>query len=331
MTKRPHDIAASARHLGIGASETLLWTNLRDRAASLDPVLVKASFIFLLVGYGTKAGLAPMHNWLPDAHSQAPAPVSALFSGFMLSAAMYCLMRFLPVTDAATGFAGWAHRLLAGFGLLSILVAAAFIPFQKNAKRFLAYSSLEHMGVVAFGLGLGGIGTAAALFHTLNHAFGKTLAFFSAGRLGQAAGGHEMDRLSGSMRRSPLWGMGLFGGILALVGAAPFALFMSELQILKAAVDRGPALPIVLYLAGLAVVFIGAMGHAIRLAWGESKDSVRLERPAAAERVLVLFPLAVLLVLGVWMPGPLHGLIEKAAAVVRDAVIPGIASGGAGR
>jgi hydrogenase-4 component F len=308
--------AASAQGLGIGLSEILLWTNLRANAQALNPMLVKAAFIFMLVGYGTKAGLAPMNNWLPDAHSQAPAPVSALFSGFMLSAALYCVMRFVPVAEIATGKTGWPLRLLVGFGLLSIAVSASFIPFQKNVKRFLAYSSVEHLGIIALGIGLGGYGIFAAMFHTLNHSLGKTVSFFSAGRLGQIAGNHEMGRLSGSIRRSPLWGSGLFCGILALIGVAPFAPFMSEFQVLNAAMSGHSAWVAGLYLAGLAVVFIGALGHAIPMAWGKPETEEEPVRANPVERMLVLLPLCVLLILGLWMPPPLRTALNGAADII---------------
>ncbi len=314
-------VASSAKRLGLEPMEMLLWTKLSENASAMDALPVKAGFLFLLVGYGTKAGLAPMHNWLPDAHSQAPAPVSALFSGFMLSAAMYCLMRILPLVEAATGRVGWAAHLLAGFGLLSILVAAAFIPFQKNVKRFLAYSSLEHMGVVAFGIGIGGAG--AALFHTLGHSIAKSLAFFSAGRLGQEAGSYEMKTLGGSLKRRPLWGSGLLLAVLGLAGAVPFALFMSEFQILRAAMATAPAWVVVLFLSGLAVVFIGALHHAIGMAWGESPPQSGSEhgsfRPAVVETVLVAVMLILLTGLGLWMPGPLRQGLSAAAAIVTGA------------
>jgi hydrogenase-4 component F len=316
-------VASSAKRLGLEPMEMLLWTKLSENASAMDPLPVKAGFLFLLVGFGTKAGLAPMHNWLPDAHSQAPAPVSALFSGFMLSAAMYCLMRILPLVEAATGRVGWAAHLLAGFGLLSILVAAAFIPFQKNVKRFLAYSSLEHIGVVAFGVGIGGAGVAAALFHTLGHSLAKSLAFFSAGRLGQEAGSYEIKALGGSLRRRPLWGSGLLLAVLALAGAVPFALFMSEFQILKAAMTAVPVWAVVLFLSGLAVIFIGALNHSIGMAWGEtppqSVSSHGSSRPAAVEIALVAGMLILLTGLGLWMPGPLRQGLSAAAAVVTRA------------
>ncbi|MBI5490783.1 MAG: hydrogenase 4 subunit F [Deltaproteobacteria bacterium] len=309
-------VAAAAGNLPGSASEVLLWTHLHDSAAQLAPSSMKLAFVFLLVGYGTKAGLAPLHSWLPDAHSQAPAPVSALFSGFMLNAALYCIMRCLPLVEAATGNVGWARELLVVLGLVSILVAAAFIVFQHDGKRLLAYHSVEHMGIIALGLGLGGIGTFAALWHTLNHAVCKALAFFSIGRLGQMYGTHDLDRMAGAMRRAPLWGVGLFGAILALIGVAPFAIFMSELQVLRAAVDAGAYVPLVLFLAGAGIVFVGALRHAIAPAWGTEVVEPRLRAPGGADRVLVFGGLGILLVLGVWLPPPLHDALTAAARVV---------------
>ena len=151
-------VAASASGLHLNPSDTLLWTKLRQSAALLNPMLLKTGFLCLLVGYGTKAGLAPMHSWLPDAHSQAPAPVSAIFSGFMLNAALYCVMRYVPIVEITTGHVGWSLQLLVLFGLVSIIVAAAFIIFQHNVKRLLAYSSVEHIGIITLGIRARGTG-----------------------------------------------------------------------------------------------------------------------------------------------------------------------------
>jgi hydrogenase-4 component F len=309
-------VVASASGLHMSLSDTLLWTKLRSGAVSLNPMLLKAGFLCLLVGYGTKAGLAPMHNWLPDAHSQAPAPVSALFSGFMLSAALYCVVRYVPIVEANAGLTGWGLQLLVLFGIVSIVMAAAFIIFQHNLKRLLAYSSVEHIGIIALGLGLGGFGTFAALFHTLNHSICKTLAFFAAGRLGQTYGTHDMTKMSGSLRSAPVWGAGLFGSLLALIGVAPFAIFMSEFQVLKAAVDSRAVLPLILFLAGASIVFVGALRHAIAMAWGESSPVVEPECAGIIEVLLVSAPLAILLVLGLWMPAPLINILKQAAAVL---------------
>ena len=308
--------AASAKGVGLGSHNALLWTTLRTNAASLNPVLIKAAFIFLLVGYGTKAGLAPMHSWLPDAHSQAPSPVSALFSGFLLSSAMYCLMRYIPIVEGATKHTGWSLNLLTGFGLLSITLAAAFILFQKNLKRFLAYSSMEHIGIIALGLGLGPLGTLAALFHTLSHSLCKSLSFFSAGRLGQMTGSHSMKKMKGMLRLSPVWGTGIFIGILALMGIAPFSLFISEFLILKAAVDSASTFVLVVFILGIGVVFVGALGHIIPIAWGTPDATISPVRANFVELFLVIAPLAVLLLLGLWMPKTLFAVLTSAANII---------------
>jgi hydrogenase-4 component F len=309
-------VVASASGLHLSMSDTLLWTRLRNGAVLLNPMLLKAGFLFLLVGYGTKAGLAPMHSWLPDAHSQAPAPVSAIFSGFMLNAALYCVIRYIPIVEANAGLAGWGLQLLVLFGIVSILVAAAFIIFQHDVKRLLAYHSVEHIGIIALGLGLGGLGTLAALFHTLNHSICKTLSFFAAGRLGQIYGTHDMTKMSGSLRSAPVWGAGLFGSLLALIGVAPFAIFMSEFQILKAAMDSRAVLSLILFLAGGSIVFIGALRHAIAMAWGEPSPVVEPERAGITEILLVSAPLTILLILGLWMPRPFMDILRQAASVL---------------
>lgn len=309
-------VAASASGLHLSPSETLLWTKLRQGALSLNPMLLKTGFLCLLVGYGTKAGLAPMHSWLPDAHSQAPAPVSAVFSGFMLNAALYCILRYVPIVEAATGHGRWSLELLVLFGLVSIVVAAAFILFQHNIKRLLAYSSVEHIGIIALGFGLGGLGTFAALFHTLNHSICKTLSFFAAGRLGQTYGTHNMTKMKGSLRTAPVWGTALFGGLLALIGLAPFSLFMSEFQVMKSAMDSHAILTLIIFLSGLSVVFIGALRYAISMAWGEPSPTAEPERAEAVEYFLAFAPLAVLLLLGLWMPSPLSNILKQAASVL---------------
>jgi len=309
-------VAVAAMRLGLGASEMLLWTRLRESATLLSPGPMRLAFLFLVVGYGTKAGLAPLHSWLPDAHSQAPAPVSALFSGFMLNTALYCILRHLPLVEGATGDAGWGRGLLVGFGVVSILVAAAFILFQHDGKRLLAYHSVEHMGIIVLGLGLGGIGTFAALWHTLNHAICKALAFFAVGRLGQMYGTHDLGRMAGALRRAPVWGLGFFGAMLALIGVAPFAIFMSELQVLRAAAESRAYLPLALFLLGAGIVFVGALGHVLTAAWGEEVAPPREQPEGPLDILLVGGALLLLLLLGLWMPAPLAALLGAAASVV---------------
>ncbi len=309
-------VAASALELGLAAEDTLLWTVLDGSAERLSPGPMKLAFVFLLVGYGTKAGLAPMHSWLPDAHSQAPTPVSAILSGFMLNAALYCIMRYLPLVEGATGHLGWGRALVTLLGMISMVLAAAFILFQHDGKRLLAYSSVEHMGIIALGLGLGGIGTFAGLWHAMNHSICKILAFFSIGSLGQLYGTHDLGKMAGAMRRSPLWGLGFFVSVLILIGSAPFAIFMSELQILRAAIHQEAWVVLAIFLAAAALVFIGALKLAIAAAWGEEVVVPRTQSSSIIDVLLVIGALGLLLLLGLWLPTPLHGMMESAAQII---------------
>jgi hydrogenase-4 component F len=297
------------------AADALLWTKLAAPGVALNPTLMTFAFIFILVGYGTKTGLAPIHSWLPDAHSQAPAPVSAMFSGFLLNTALYCILRYVPLVRHALG-GGFADTLLIFFGALSILVAAAFIVFQRDAKRLLAYHSVEHLGIIALGYGLGPIGTFAALFHTLNHSICKALAFFAVGRLGQSFGSHDMHVLSGAVRANRLWGFALLVSILALIGVAPFSVFMSEYQILRAAVGAGAWVALILFLAAGAVVFIAALRHLIDMSFGDPKLRVTPFRDGTSALAIVASSSGLLLLLGLWMPSWFALALDRAAAAV---------------
>ncbi len=308
-------LVAAAVRTASGDAGGLLWTRLMAPGTRLDPTLMKAAFIFLLVGYGTKAGIAPMHSWLPDAHSQAPAPVSAMFSGFMLNAALYCIARYLPVTDRAVG-AAFSRELLVLLGLASIVVAAAFILFQRDAKRLLAYSSVEHLGIITLGFGLGPVGVFAALFHTMNHALCKSLAFFAVGRLGQRYGTHEMHHISGALRADPVWGVGLLGSLLALIGVAPFAVFMSEFQLVRAAIDMEAFRALILFLAGSSVVFVSALGHMTEMTMGSPRGGLPEHRAGFASTALVASGIGLLVLLGLWMPPVLLDALDQATAVI---------------
>ncbi|MBU1243712.1 hydrogenase 4 subunit F [Myxococcota bacterium] len=312
-------LAAATHGSGVEGADALLWTELRDSAARLNPKLVKIAFLFLVVGYGTKAGLAPMHNWLPDAHSQAPAPVSAIFSGFLLNAALYCILRTLPLVEALPGNAGWGREILVAFGLISILVAAVFIIAQHDVKRLLAYSSVEHLGIVALGVGLGGLGYVAALFHIFNNSVSKSVGFFCAGSIGKLAGTHDMRKINRVMALSKVWGGGLTGSLLAIIGAAPFALFLSEFLILHTAIQQGHWFIAGAFLFGLALVFIGALRHLISISWEPHTEPVTPHRATLLEGAIVFVPLATLLMLGVYVPAPFWHLLEKAARILGGA------------
>lgn len=297
-----------------GQENPFLWTNLRVLAPKMHEGPVRLAFVFLLVGYGTKAGLAPMHTWLPEAHSRAPAPVSAVLSGVLLNCAIYCITRFVPIVEATAG-EGSARGLLVPFGLLSIGVAAAFIVHEHDVKRLLAYHSVEHIGIVALGIGVGG--GAAALYHMLNHSVCKMLTFFCAGTLAQRFGTRDMRQMRGILGVAPAAGTGLVLGILALVGLPPFAVFMSELWIVQVGLRGGRVWAMAAFLVGAGIVFVAAIRHAVDMVWkrpGEGRE------PVAAVSLawpLVVLPLVLLVVIGVWMPSQLRGALDGAAAVMR--------------
>jgi hydrogenase-4 component F len=297
-----------------GGGDPFLWTHLSELAPRMRPAPVRLAFLFLLVGYGTKAGLAPMHTWLPAAHSQAPSPVSAVLSGVLLNCAVYCISRFLPIVQATSLDTGWALGLLVLFGLVSIGVAAAFIVGERDVKRLLAFSSVEHMGVIILGLGVGG--GVAALYHTLGHSLCKMLAFFSAGTLVQRFGTRDMGRLRGILRAGPA-GAGLVLGVMALLGLPPFSIFMSELWILRVGLAGGHVWQMVAMLAGVGVVFIAALRHVIGMTWQREGEGAELAHPGRLPALFVVLPLAAVLVVGVWMPPPLLRVLEAAAAVIQ--------------
>ena len=309
-------LSVASNTAGFLPRESLLWTSLYDHAAILDGHIMLAAFIFILVGFGTKAGLAPMHTWLPDAHSQAPTPVSAVFSGIMLNCALYCIMRYLPLCEAAMGKNGRPHATLVFFGLISIVVAAIFIPAQKNIKRLLAYHSVEHMGIIALGLGIGGLGTFAALFHTLNHSISKTLAFFSAGRLARHYGTYDMRLMKGAAASNPLWGTAFFISILALLGVAPFSVFMSEFQLVKASIDSKNFIAVGVFLFGSTVVFISALRHAINVSMGGKRLDIRRPQWFFRDFALAFGCIFVLLVSGLVMPHWYANILRNATTII---------------
>jgi hydrogenase-4 component F len=309
-----------------GTGSVYLFSHLLRHPDLIDPHLMLFAFIMIVVGFGTKAGLSPMHTWLPDAHSQAPTPVSAVFSGVMLNCALFAIMRYLPITEGATGHGSQASSILLLFGFLSMFFAAVFIPAQFDLKRFLAYCSVEHMGIIAIGLAIGGAGTFAALLHTANHSIGKILAFYSAGKIGETCGTRDARKLSAIVRRVPWWGGAYLIAVLALIGVAPFSMFMSEFLLAKAAFFTGRIAVFVLFLLFALIIFIGALRHVLNLSFGRS-DTPEIpqsdsEKPGSTAKATIIFCVALLLLLGIWIPGPLTGLLENAAAAVNMGRLP---------
>jgi hydrogenase-4 component F len=292
------------------------WSSLHAAASSLNPQVSRLAFAFILVGYGTKAGLAPMHTWLPDAHSEAPAPISALMSGVLLNVGLYALVRFKAVVDVTVG-SEYSSRLLMGMGLLSLGVASAFLLTQRNFKRMLAYSSVEHIGIVCLGLGFGGHwGVFGALLHVVNHALSKSLLFMLSGNILLKYRTTEIRRVRGLLRASPLTGGAFLAGTLALVGLPPFGPFISEFIIFRAGLERNSWVAVI-GIALLVVVFAGMLASVNQMLYGEPPD--KLERGTGLSR-WALAPLmvnfALLVALGVTLPPPLADALKQAIEVL---------------
>lgn len=256
---------SSEQVLGV-SSEALRWTELYRVAESLDPMAMKVAFIFILIGYGTKAGVAPMHTWLPDAHAEAPTPVSAMLSANMLSVAVYAILRFKSIADRAVG-AGFSGRLLIGLGLLSVAVSAAFLLVQRDYKRLFAYSSIEHIGIVLIGFGVGGAGVFAGAWHLLNHALAKSTAFYGSGLVLLRHEHKLLERVPGLLRQMPVAGAAILAAGIALAGLPPFGLFVSEVMIAAGAYAVGP-MGASAFLAILAVAFATLLYQVLRMVLG---------------------------------------------------------------
>ncbi len=304
------------------AGSLFQFTQLYAHEGSINPRIMLLAFIFIVVGYGTKAGLAPMHTWLPDAHSQSPSPVSAVFSGVMLSTAFFGIMRYLPLTEGVLGGGTEAHSILLVFGFLSLLFAVIFIPVQQDIKRLLAYSSIEHMGIIAVGLGLGGLGTFAALLHVLNHSLTKVLAFLSAGHIAENYGTLDMRKIKAAVKEVPLWGISFFVAMFILIGVAPFAVFLSEFLIFKEAFFTGKYLIVILFVFATFAVFVSALKHTLEISFGSLSENQLPQKSKAgkADTVIVFSFIGILLLLGLWIPGPFSHYLKSAAYIIEYGV-----------
>ena len=306
---------ASSVHV-LGESSTGLdWSTLMAAAKSLDPTLVRVAFIMVLVGYGTKVGLAPMHTWLPDAHSQAPTPISALLSGVLLNCAMYGVLRFHMISSEALG-PGFSGTLLLLFGVLSLLVAAAFIILAKDYKRLLAYSSIEHMGIISIGFGLGGyFGIFGGLLHMLNHALTKSMLFFSTGNILLKFKSKLMEDVRGLGKVMPITAIVFFAGALAITGSPPFSVFLSEITILYAGVSQGQFLVVGLLLLFLTIIFGAMVYHVGRMVFGEPSPEVQKGEVTRTGVVVLLVLLAAILITGLIVPDFLANLLNQITAL----------------
>jgi hydrogenase-4 component F len=301
-----------------GGPRSLLVDELIAAGPSLSRPWVRAAFVFLLVGYGTKMGLAPLHSWKPDAYGEAPGLLGALLAGGLTNFAFLAIVRVFQVTRAA-GEDAFARDALVGLGLFSIALAAVFVVGQKDFKRMLAYSSVEHMGILALGLGLGGVAAAGAFFHAMSNGLTKGVVFLSAGNIHRAFGSKTTDDVRGAARVLPISGPLFLAGFLAVAGSPPFAPFFSEFAILNGAFGEGRFLVGALLLAFLAIIFVGMATTVLAVVQGDPPaDAPGV--PLSRENWLMAAPPLVLMVLvlllGLFLPQRLRDLFGAAAGLV---------------
>ncbi len=303
---------AAEKALGAEGATALLWTHLNGVKGHLEPRVLGLAFVFLFVGYGTKVGLAPLHNWLPDAHAEGPTPISAVLSGLLLNVAIYAVVRCKVLVEGSLHSA-LPSQMLMGFGLLSVVLAAFLLWRQRDIKRLFAYSSIEHMGIITFAFGMGGpIANFAALLHMTVHSLTKSAIFFTVGHAAQKAGSQLMENIRGLITLSPAIGWGLMMGSLAILGMPPFGVFASEFLILTTAMREQPwATPILL--TALGVAFAAIFGRVQPMVFGETAAR-RLPHPPALTPVFA--HLALVLMLGLYVPPYLAHWFRAAARLI---------------
>ncbi len=310
----------SSARLGTETLAGLNWSYLITVADKLDPNIIRLAFVFVLVGYGTKAGLAPMHTWLPDAHSEAPASTSAMLSGVYLKVALYGLLRFYVLSVHCVG-TGFSQHLLLGFGLLSVCVATPFILTQTNIKRLWAYHSVEHLGIICVGVGFyAPLAVFGAVLHIGYHALVKSTLFFASGNLHQRYRSLDLHAIGpGLLRTMPVTAVLLAVAVIAIAGVPPFGMFLTEFNILAGGIGAQQMLAGAVFVAALVTVFAGLLGHSAHLLLGEpAKETSRPATPRSSLAAMGLL-IGVLAVFSVWLPRPLLQLIEGSARIIGGA------------
>jgi hydrogenase-4 component F len=308
---------ATAQPSGATGGRPLVINDLVRHAATLDPIWLRAAFVFMLIGFGTKMGLAPMHSWKPDVYGEAPSHVSALMAGALTSCAFLGLARISSICFAA-GADRFVRPALIGFGVFSLVIAAAFIIGQADIKRLLAYSSVEHMGIMVIGLGIGGAGPYGAVLHALNNGLAKTMIFLAVGNIVLACGTSTAANIRGLIRRMPAAAVLILIGLFAVTGSPPFGMFISEFTILSATIGEHHAWLAALILVLLAVIFVGLAAMMLEMVYGVPAELSAAESRGQRGRLVVApAALAVLvLALGVYLPRPLTDALSAAAAML---------------
>ena len=290
----------------------MAWDQLLANAARFEPALLNLAFIFLLLGYGTKAGLVPLHAWLPDAHAEGPTPISAVLSGLLLNVALYAVLRFKMLMSANPA-ALTPGPLLVGVGVVSLLFAALMIYRRGDIKRLFAYSSIEHMGIITFAFGMGGpLANFAGLLHMTMHSLTKSAIFFTVGHISQAKGTQRISTIRGLTATHPALGWGLVTGVIAIVGMPPFGVFMSEFLLVSSTFARQPLLALLLVL-GLLLAFGTLLWRLHGMAFGESHGA---STQVHASLLPMLTHLGLVLMAGIWLPGPLVAWFQHVAVLL---------------
>ena len=307
---------AAAHAQGGVLAGAMNWSSIVAIAPRLDPGIIRIGFIFVMVGYGTKAGLAPVHMWLPDAHSQAPTPVSALLSGALIKCALFGIIRFHTIARAACG-PDFSQGLLLIFGLVSVVVATPFILAQNDLKRLLGYHSVEHVGIIALGLGFGGrLGTYGALLHVINHGVTKALVFLIAGDAIGRYGTRDMRMMTGLLGIAPLGGTFLLMGAFSLAGTPPFSIFISELMVIQAGLAAARYVTVAIFLVMVVLIFAGLVHHVGQMVFGVAPASAGRAREAPLPLLGMLLLVAVMVLLGVYMPAGLDRVLARATEII---------------
>lgn len=292
----------------------LSYSSLYKVAASLDPIWLKTGFIFVIIGFGTKMGLAPMHTWLPDAHSQAPSPASSLLSGALLNCAFLGIYK-MHILMVSAGLGQFSSNLLVGFGLFSMFVGAIFIINQPDYKRMLAYSSIKNMGIIAFGVGIGGFALYGAFLHILHHSLIKSSLFLSAGNILLGFNSKKVQKIGGMTKYLPKTFVSFIAGFVAISGLPPFGMFLSEVIIIIGAIQSGKYLAVSLFMLAVLIVFAGIGKACLAMSFGDEVEKLQTK-----EKLLRVIPPYVLLaasvIITVWMPQPVYNTIINSIQII---------------
>jgi hydrogenase-4 component F len=292
--------------------DAMVWTALIEKASDFSPDLLNVAFVFLMLGYGTKVGLAPLHAWLPDAHAEGPTPISAVLSGLLLNVALYALLRF-KILLAANALAFAPGPLMMTLGLLSLIFAGFMLYRRRDIKRMFAYSSIEHMGIITFAFGMGGaLANFAGLLHMTMHSLTKSAIFFAVGHIAQAKGTQKIAEIRGLTESHPVLGWGLVLGVVAIAGLPPLGIFMSEFLLVTSAFSQHPLLAILLVF-GLLVAFGALMLRLNEVAFGEPVGSMA---PVKASYVPLYAHLGLVLAAGIYLPAPLVSWFQTVARLL---------------